>query len=104
MNGLSCIFSESKISLLDKNHLFASSLLANEQIEDVSFGKSTSNSIYAVTSDSIYEWDIRKHGIVRMEKKYLGFTSLVASDHSLNIGSKLGTVYIYNINDFKDPV
>lgn len=38
-----------------------------------------------------------------MEKKYLGFTSMVASEHSISIGSKLGTVYIYNLNNFKDP-
>lgn len=54
-------------------------MLANESIEDVSFGVGTPHSIFAVTNDSIYEWDIRKLGILRMEKKYLGFTSLSVS-------------------------
>lgn len=39
-----------------------------------------------------------------MEKKYLGFTCLSASGNSVNIGSKLGTVYIYNANDFANPI
>lgn len=77
-------------------------LLANEPIEDLSFGNG--NSVYAVTNDSIYEWDIRKFGIVRVEKKYLGFTSIAVCGQSINIGSKLGSVYIYNVNNFNDPI
>jgi WD40 repeat protein len=39
-----------------------------------------------------------------MEKKYLGFTSVAVSGQSINIGSKLGTVYIYDVNDLKETV
>lgn len=39
-----------------------------------------------------------------MEKKYLGFTSVKVSGQSINVGSKLGTVYIYDINDLKEPL
>lgn len=39
-----------------------------------------------------------------MEKKYLGFTSISCTQSSLNIGSKLGTVYLYNINNLNEPL
>lgn len=98
----SAIFSNNQISFLDKNNVFMGNLLANQSIEDLSFGNG--NSVYAVTNDSIYEWDIRKFGIVRVEKKYLGFTSISVCGQSINIGSKLGSVYIYNVNNFNDPI
>ncbi len=100
-NGYSGIFSNHKISLLDKNNVYMDSLLANETIEDVCF---YGNSVHAVSNESYYEWDVRKMGIVRMEKKYLGFTSIAVTRNSINIGSKLGTVYIYASNNFSNPL
>lgn len=98
------IFSQNRISLLDKNSIYSGSLLANENVEDVCFGSLNSpHSIYAVSSDSFYEWDSRKLEIVRLEKKYLNFTSVSASPNSINIGSKLGSMYIYS-TDFANPL
>lgn len=89
---------------MDKNNIYAGHLLANEPIEDVSFNPNSANSVFAVTDTSIYEWDLRKFGIVRLERKYLGFTSICATQDSLNIGAKLGAVYIYDINNLESGV
>jgi hypothetical protein len=43
----------------------------------------------------LYEWDIRKMEIVRMEKKYLGYTTVASTPSTLAIGSKLGTIYFH---------
>ena len=68
---------------------------------DVAFNEGNQFLVNAVTDDCIYEWDLRKFQASKLEKKYLGFTSICVNSHSLSVGSKLGTVYIYDANNLK---
>jgi hypothetical protein len=38
INNYSSIFSDKKISILDKNNIYVGNLLTNDKIEDISFG------------------------------------------------------------------
>ena len=53
--GQSAIFSNNRISLRDKNCVYTGSILANEKVEDLVFGKGdNSNKIYAVSNECLY--------------------------------------------------
>jgi hypothetical protein len=91
------IFSENKISILDYKNSYSGSLLANDELMDVRFGKNPYE-LFGVTSDSIFEWDLRTYKPVKIDRTGLGYSTLEVNKDYLCTGSRLGMVYIYENN------
>jgi WD40 repeat protein len=88
------LFSGNKISILDYKNSYTGSLLSNDELKDVKFGKNPYE-LFGVTNDAIYEWDLRNYKPVKIEKTFLGYSTLEVSKDYLCTGSKLGMIYIY---------
>lgn len=88
------MFSGNKISILDYKNSYTGSLLSNDELKDVKFGKNPYE-LFGVTNDAIYEWDLRNYKPVKIEKTFLGYTTLEVSKDYICTGSKLGMIYIY---------
>jgi hypothetical protein len=68
--------------------------LANDDLNDVRFGRNPYE-LFGVTNDAIYEWDLRNYKPVKIDKTFLGYSTLEVSKGYLCAGSRLGMIYIY---------
>ncbi len=69
------LFSGNKISILDYKNSYTGSLLANEELTDVKFGKNPYE-LFGVTSNAIFEWDLRNYKPIKIDRTLLGYSSL----------------------------
>lgn len=88
------IFSTNKVSLIDNHNTYQGSLLANQELTDVQFGKG--HSVFGITNDALLHWDCRTWRIVEAKRDCLGNTKLWTSGDTLAVGNKLGIVRLSN--------
>ena len=69
------MFSGNKISILDYKNSYTGSLLTNDELKDVRFGKNI-HELFGVTNDGIFEWDLRMFKPSKISKTFLGYSSL----------------------------
>ena len=91
------LFSDNKISILDKNNCFEGNLIAGQPLEDVQFG--SNYQILGVSKDCIYEWDLRTWRLSNRFMKYNAFTKLWTQGDTLAIGNKLGVVSLATLSE-----
>ena len=90
------MFSSNRISLLDEKNSFQGNLLASQPLNDVQFGKD--KSVFGVSSDCLFEWDLRMWKMVRCNRDCLAYTKLWTNGETMAIGSKLGIVRLSSVS------
>lgn len=63
-------------------------------MKDVKFGYGQYE-LFGVTSDALYEWDLRMFKPVKIDKTFLGYSALEVGKDYITAGSKLGMIYVY---------
>lgn len=66
-------------------------------MKDVKFGYGQYE-LFGVTNDALYEWDLRTFKPLKIDKTFLGYTSLEVGKDYITAGSKLGMIYVYENN------
>ncbi len=90
------LFSENKISIVDHINTYQGSLLAGQTLVDAQFG--SSNYVFGISNDVVYQWDLRNWKIVESKRDCLGNTKLWTEGDLVGVGNKLGIVRLCNIS------
>lgn len=91
------LFSDNKISILNKSHSYLGGLVAGQPLEDVQF--SGNHQVLGASKDCLYQWDIRMWKMVNIFRLYNAFTKLWTNGDTVALGNKLGIVNLSTINE-----
>lgn len=96
------LFSDNKVSLIDRNNIYQGSLLAGQPLVDVQFA--AGHNVLGISHDALFQWDSRMWRMVNSHKAFMGYTKLWTEGETVALGSKLGIVRLSNftVEGFKE--
>jgi hypothetical protein len=91
------MFSDNKISILDKNNSYEGGLVAGQPLVDAQ--PCGNHQVLGVSKDCLYQWDLRMWRIVNNFRMYNAYTKLWTDGDTVALGNKLGIVSLSTLGD-----